>query len=847
MAEINEASPICRGKNLTWETVLLFFNNMPKVSMPKAEFHKICEARISGWTQTHSQIARQLAFYYEENGICYPRFKESASMKELLAYIQNWACNYFIPNPYCPSLAGKQPSSIYHFLSRSIESGKTDFNEALDKMLDVKLSSHDKVKVYLNDFTDILIDEKGQMSKNLKVNLICRIKEPTNKDASEPKTYFEYYSMETPIDIKEQFEYYLRNCINSTRRQGTQYRYGDSAIASYMSYMKADVFFAYNRSKWTHIQNSLFEITGINEIDSLTSTLLEDNDFVKYDENRGQWAIKTLLIYNAFLHARDYFNGAQSLPEESEASEGNNIDKPLQQIFYGAPGTGKSHTIETETKGKEVIRITFHPDSDYSTFVGAYKPSMEKSVSKQRKDLSLQDLASILNGYYNDPELGNIVGLQKFVLEYCSYLNGDIMAANVTQLLQLAGVSTSYNVEVNKYVKFCRMLPKQKDRKIIYKFVPQAFIQAYTKAWKDLSKPVYLVIEEINRGNCAQIFGDIFQLLDRNEFGYSSYEITPNEDIMLYLSEYFEYNEIDIKAPVSIKNGEKMILPPNLFIWATMNTSDQSLFPIDSAFKRRWDWKYMPIDTEKETWSISVNGKSYSWSSFLKKINHEIQETTSSEDKMLGFYFCKAEKNVITADRFVSKVLFYLYNDVFKDYGLDSRSFFKDKENGDKVISFQNLYISKDKLNEVLVEKLLINLNVEVFDTDKISEDDVDDEGPTEGRHLFLKAVEFEDDTFSIENGLTHFSVYLETLKKIGIPNVVPVIEASKYKRKGCKLASKEQEDGIKNSRFSYVEVDGYYIVKGAADETLINVLEEVKEKLNLKINILTYRNVPNN
>lgn len=457
------------------------------------------------------------------------------------------------------------------------------------------------------------------------------------------------------------------------------------------------------------------------------------------------------------------------------------FDKPLQQIFYGAPGTGKSHTIETETKGKEVIRVTFHPDSDYSTFVGAYKPTTV--------EVPIRDVTG------------------KVIKE-----NGEVVT----------------------------------ETRIVYKYVPQAFLKAYVKAWKNLSEPVYLVIEEINRGNCAQIFGDIFQLLDRNENGYSSYEVDPDMDITAHLKKEFDKG-IDANASDKVKNGEKMVLPPNLFIWATMNTSDQSLFPIDSAFKRRWDWVYMPIDTKKENWTLSVNGKPYNWTSFLDNINSEIYDLTKSEDKMLGFYFCKAEDNKITADRFVSKVLFYLYNDVFKDYGLDSREFFKDKENGDKVITFQNLYKANGSVNKELVEKLLVNLNVDVVASDKTSEEDVDDEGPTEGRHLFLKAVEFDDKTFSIEDGLTHFSVYLETLKKIGIPNVVPVIEASKYKRKGCKLATKVQEDGIINSRFSYVEVDGYYIVKGAADETLINVLEEVKEKLNLEINILTYRNVLNN
>lgn len=327
--------------------------------------------------------------------------------------------------------------------------------------------------------------------------------------------------------------------------------------------------------------------------------------------------------------------------------------QPLQQIFYGAPGTGKSHTIETETKGKEVIRVTFHPDSDYSTFVGAYKPT---TVEVPVRDVT-----------------------------------GKVIKDNGEEV---------------------------RESRVVYKFVPQAFLKAYVNAWQDLTKPVYLVIEEINRGNCAQIFGDIFQLLDRSENGYSSYEIDPDMDIQSFLAKEFA-KAVDVSTSDKIKSGEKMMLPPNLFIWATMNTSDQSLFPIDSAFKRRWDWKYMPIDTEKENWKLEVNGKAYSWSSFLKKINEEIYKTTSSEDKMLGFYFCKAEDKKITADRFVSKVLFYIYNDVFKDYGLDSRDFFKDKENGSKVITFQGLYKSDGAINEELVEKLLKNLEVEDLTVEK--------------------------------------------------------------------------------------------------------------------------------
>lgn len=419
------------------------------------------------------------------------------------------------------------------------------------------------------------------------------------------------------------------------------------------------------------------DILGI--LESLTSLPGEKEGVIFSRAGNGQYisAFKTYIMFlNSIKLVSEYINENEVRVESPK----NNNNLPLQQIFYGAPGTGKSHTIEKETKGKEVIRVTFHPDSDYSTFVGAYKPTTV--------EVPLRDVTG------------------KVIRE-----NGEDV----------------------------------KESRVVYNFVPQAFLKACVKAWQDLTKPVYLVIEEINRGNCAQIFGDIFQLLDRSENGYSSYEIDPDKDIQSFLAKEFA-KAVDATASDKIKSGEKMMLPPNLYIWATMNTSDQSLFPIDSAFKRRWDWKYMPIDTEKENWKLEVNGKSYSWSSFLKKINFEIYDLTKSEDKMLGFYFCKAEEKKISAERFVSKVLFYIYNDVFKDYGLD-REFFKDKENGNNVIMFQSLYnATTGKLNEARVEKLLTNLNVEdyVDDDDQNTEDDLaTDNISTKGKHL--KVTYFND------------------------------------------------------------------------------------------------------
>ena len=357
------------------------------------------------------------------------------------------------------------------------------------------------------------------------------------------------------------------------------------------------------------------------------------------------------------------------------------INRHLQQIFYGAPGTGKSHTIKEQTKGEDVVRTTFHPDSDYSTFVGAYKPTT-KTVP-----------------------VTTVIGTKAVVVE-----------------------DESGN-------------PMTED-KIVYEFVSQAFLQAYVEAWKKFAKPnvdntvdkEYLIIEEINRGNCAQIFGDLFQLLDRGDHGFSEYPIKADADMQKQLKKAFagitisqaeEINGLfkDENNIVSqVLNGEILLLPQNLYIWATMNTSDQSLFPIDSAFKRRWDWQYVPICDAGKAWTIEVGGNKYDWWLFLSKINTYIYDATFSEDKKLGYFFCKAENRVISAEKFVGKVIFYLWNDVFKDTEFDGDAF-RD-EDGSKL-SFDKFYLDMNgvtKVNEDKVEQFLRKLDITPIEIDTVTE-----------------------------------------------------------------------------------------------------------------------------
>lgn len=342
------------------------------------------------------------------------------------------------------------------------------------------------------------------------------------------------------------------------------------------------------------------------------------------------------------------------------------FDKPLQQIYYGAPGTGKSFTIDSLTDDDNSVRTTFHPDTDYASFVGAYKPTM--------KDMPLS-----------------------------AFVGKEVHRAQP----QDGHPGT--------------------EQRIVYKYVPQAFLKAYVAAWSKLDTPYYLIIEEINRGNCAQIFGDLFQLLDRNNSGSSSYAINADEDIAKFLREdvngfaSLSQEQRDAIAAYELvkDNGESraiggkildgtlLLLPHNLHIWATMNTSDQSLFPIDSAFKRRWNWKYVPIDTnplDKRTqqhlnWKFEVAGNLYSWGKFLEFINPKIYDITESSDKQMGYFFAKADPTtgIISEEVFLNKVLFYLWTDVFKDYEV-SGEIFQNKKNNNKPFRFTDFFEDADAL-----------------------------------------------------------------------------------------------------------------------------------------------------
>lgn len=515
-------------------------------------------------------------------------------------------------------------------------------------------------------------------------------------------------------------------------------------------------------------------------------------------------------------------------------------DEPLQQIYYGAPGTGKSKTIKDKTeiaeKENRVFRTTFHPDSDYSTFVGCYKPGM-KSGDRM---YSAEELAVKLKEIKNS---GVTYPCHKFAAQYWRSLK-DLSADAIKQILNACGFTESMNVEVSKGVAIGQeYLNNDEDGKIVYTFTPQTFTNAYVKAWST-TEDVYLIIEEINRGNCAQIFGDLFQLLDRGDNGLSEYPIEADTDLRNYIAKELE-NSTRSDFPNGVKEGEKLILPSNLYIWATMNTSDQSLFPIDSAFKRRWDWQYVPIHDGRKGWQIEADGKRYDWWQFVDAMNDKIGAATYSEDKKLGYFFCKAKDGVIDAETFVGKVVFYIWNDVFKDFAEEAGNLFKDVDGS--MLSFNKFYtIGTDGKRMVVEPKIAIlmqNLGVEPITTSNSTNDDEpeedEDNNDDSGSKVRLTITFPDGDVIA---GNTKFESYRGALEKIGIQQTLPIAEEKVYQRHNCSLIDTTQRDGILNDPvYSYVKVGDYYIVKGINGKTMRNMLSLISNRLNLDL-IINYQ-----
>ena len=308
----------------------------------------------------------------------------------------------------------------------------------------------------------------------------------------------------------------------------------------------------------------------------LGDTPYSKDEFVAYIESDMlQSALATSVV------TLDIETTASQLPKETDAL-------PRNIIYFGAPGTGKSHALESDRalhfSNGNYERVTFYPNYSYAQFVGTYKPVMD-------------------------------------------------------------------------------------GRNIKYSYVPGPFLRTWIKAMQDKAVPQLLIVEELNRANAPAVFGDVFQLLDRSG-GTSKYCITTSEDLRNYLQSL---------PPSKPENGSwewlpenidtsTMVIPNNMFIWTTMNSADQGVFPLDTAFKRRWSYKYFGINHKewKNEHVVSIGDKKYLWNSIRHAINRKLISLKVNEDKQIGPFFLDKSDFDDFVSVFKNKVIMYLYEDAAK-------------------------------------------------------------------------------------------------------------------------------------------------------------------------------------
>ena len=354
---------------------------------------------------------------------------------------------------------------------------------------------------------------------------------------------------------------------------------------------------------------------------------------------------------------------------------------PRNRIFFGAPGTGKSWELNEARKillkecSDNYERVTFHPDYSYASFVGTYKPIMSKRGASDYQNIDIAKTMSIIEDESKSlqdkyellyPEFAKRGELGMLSVLFGIYFDEPFKSKKMDgTYYEDEPIEQRYGKGVRKYVK---PIDQTADDSISYEFVPGPFLRVLVDALKSAQKrkplPYLLIIEEINRANVAAVFGDVFQLLDRGDDNASMYPIHVSEDVRNYLANELKCSPQECSA---------LQIPDNMFIWATMNSADQGVFPMDTAFKRRWDFEYLGIDDgENEIIDkhFSVGEDKYNWNCLRKAINDVLADNKVNEDKLMGPFFLSPsvfeKDNETITELICSKVLMYLFEDAAK-------------------------------------------------------------------------------------------------------------------------------------------------------------------------------------
>lgn len=480
------------------------------------------------------------------------------------------------------------------------------------------------------------------------------------------------------LDLRKQFESYITDVLG--KKSTRQVR--DLGNLSKML-VEAGV-----------LEKDVYSISDVDEYRDVAQTIKSSKEYLDDKAAKKEKSPSSGLAYDQGITNYErflvYLKGLES-SQKLIFKTGIKAGKPRNRIVFGAPGTGKSFKLNEDRKAllgadneTDYERVTFHPDYSYANFVGTYKPVMVSS-KKSAADKDTDYVISILNDEGKTAQEKYDVLFERFKDDGLTRLpvllglyTDEMFKTRKQDGTDAAGdnsVERNHGKAIRKYVSL--LTGQEMSSDIAYEYVPGPFMRVYVNALKSARsanpKPYLLLIEEINRANVAAVFGDIFQLLDRDEDEVSEYPIQASEDIKKYLAKELDGNPEDYN---------KIKIPDNMFIWATMNSADQGVFPMDTAFKRRWDFTYIGIDDNDDEiqgkYVILGNDTSQKveWNKLRKAINRFLAKQKINEDKQLGPYFLSRKIVIpesgdeIDRDRFCeafkNKVIMYLFEDAAK-------------------------------------------------------------------------------------------------------------------------------------------------------------------------------------
>lgn len=636
-------SPFARFRNFTTDNLKALLEVYPDLS-EKSTWKEVGDSIGPGYKKTSYQQACQLGLEdRSDKSFKMHTYLYTFDDDYLDKYMRFWIKTYYAPNPYVNSddeslilfseLAKEILSSeglkvdFYDFFNRRI-GGKSD-----DILLNAIKSYGDPIKyIKEGEFHYFYVDENEKDQLNDLVNIIEN--EYPIIDSKSKKEFFERYSFDNfckfygintevkAIDNSDekQKERFIEWLSKQCKSDGTPYN--KNTIDAYIYAMER----AYGEFDKFRDCNSPFEIRDSESVNEYMTYLFTADGYAEFREKMGNRACE-----GGWSKYKEFLIEEEKEPINMIYNTKIKSDKPRNRIFFGAPGTGKSYTMNKERKEllgddneTDYERVTFHPDYSYANFVGSYKP-----------------------------------------------------------------------------------VPK--GNAITYEYVPGPFMRVYVNAIRngmtDSPKPYLLIIEEINRANVAAVFGDIFQLLDRDDNEVSEYPIQISEDAKQYLSKELGGKPEDFSS---------IRIPNNMFIWATMNSADQGVFPMDTAFKRRWNFTYIGINHNQDkikdktvSLEVKVMGdtkeiQKFRWNDLRIAINDMLASLKVNEDKMLGTFFLsnkvlgesdEIDPNVFK-EVFKSKVIMYLFEDAARQR---RDEVFEGAKAGNKALRYSEICDDFDK------------------------------------------------------------------------------------------------------------------------------------------------------